>query len=306
MITPSGPQLSATIREIRWPLIVMVAFDVAVVVSFLWLGWKWVALPHIPLSILGVAMGVILSFRNTSTYQRWWEARTLWGSMVNYSRTLARQTVTMTLPAGRDAADEEHLGQVRRRIVYYQIAYVHALRRHLRDEEPWEDLTPFLDRREIASLFYEQNVPMEIQRRIGRLLAEAFERGWLDSIRWSSIDNSLTALANAQGGAERIKATPFPLQYDYLQQTFVRVYCLLLPLGMVANLGILTPVGSSLIGFFLMLLDKIGRDLEEPFGNTIHDVPLTSICRTIEVNLRQQLEEADLPASEPTVHGVLW
>ena len=100
--------------------------------------------------------------------------------------------------------------------------------------------------------------------------------------------------------------TPFPRQYDYFQQLFVRVYCVLLPLGMVASLGVLTPVGSTLVGFILMLLDKVGRDLEEPFSNTIHDVPLSSICRTIEINLKQQLEEEDVPAPGEAVRGVLW
>jgi ion channel-forming bestrophin family protein len=304
MITPAGPQLSATIREIRWPLILMFVFDIVVVVCYLVLGWKWISFPHVPLSILGVAMGVILSFRNSITYQRWWEARTLCGSIVNYSRNVARQTLTLIHPASD--TDEEDIEPMRRRIIYYQIAYAHALRLNLRGEEPWADIEPFLEPGEIASLAQEENVPFEVQHRIALLLRECYRRGWLDSIRWSAIDESLTALANAQGGAERIKATPFPPQYDYLQQTFVRVYCFLLPLGMVSSLGALTPIGSTLIGFFLMLLDKIGRDLEEPFGNSIHDVPLTSICRTIEANLKQHLAEADLPAPEPAVHGVIW
>ena len=88
MITPAGPQISAAFREILRPALLMLAFDVVVVVCYLVLGWKWVSFPHIPLFILGVTMGVILSFRNGISYQCWWEARTLWGSIVNYSRTL--------------------------------------------------------------------------------------------------------------------------------------------------------------------------------------------------------------------------
>ena len=168
------------------------------------------------------------------------------------------------------------------------------------------DLAPFLDREEIASFAGEQNVPMKIRRRISVQLRNCFQRGWLDSIRWGLLDATLTFLANAQGGTERIKTTPFPPQYDYLQLTFVRVYCFLLPLGMVSTLGFLTPVGSSLIGFFLMLLDKIGRDLQDPFGNTVHDVPLTSICQTIEINLRQQLDERKVVMPEAAIDGVLW
>jgi putative membrane protein len=284
----------------------MFGFDLAVMVAYIVAGWRWVAVPDIPLSVFGATMGVVLTFRNTNTYQRWWEARTLWGSITNQSRTLARQVTTMVLPAGENGADEPCINRVSRRIVYHQIGYAYALKDHLRGEEPWAELEPLFDQHEIASLSGEGNVPMEIQRRIGLLLQDCFQRGWLDAIRWSSLDATLTALANARAAQSGSKNTPFPRQYDYFQQLFVRVYCVLLPLGMVANLGVLTPVGSTLVGFILMLLDKIGRDLEEPFNNTIHDVPLSSICRTIEINLRQQLEEEELPAPREAVHGALW
>jgi putative membrane protein len=306
MITPNGPQISAAIREIKWSLLLMFGFDVAVMVAYIAAGWRWVAVPEIPLSVFGATMGVVLTFRNNSTYQRWWEARTLWGSILNNSRTLARQVTTMIIPAGENGVDEKCIHRIRRRIVYHQIGYVYALKDHLRDQKPWPEMAPFFDQDEMAALAREGNVPMDIQRRIGVLLQECFQRGWLDAIRWSSLDATLAALANAQGGAEKIKNTPFPRQYDYFQHLFVRVYCVLLPLGMVASLGILTPVGSTLVGFILMLLDRIGRDLEEPFSNTIHDVPLSAICRTIESNLRQQLDEAELPAPRKAVQGVLW
>ena len=308
MITPTGPQISATIRDIRWSVLLMFAFDVVVMVAYISLGWQWVAMPHIPLSVLGATMGVVLTFRNNSTYQRWWEARGLWGLIVNYSRTLARQATTMILPAAENGADPTCLLGIRRRIVYHQIAYVYALKAHLRRHQPWTDLKPFLDQRDIESLSRHRNIPVEIQRRIGLLLQECFQQGWLDPIRWSALDATLTALANAQGGSEKIANTPFPRQYDYFQQLFVRVYCFLLPLGMVASLGIYTPVGSTLVGFILMLLDKIGRDMEGPFGNTIHDVPLTSICEVIEIDLRQELEESEenLPVPTAPVRGVLW
>ena len=87
---------------------------------------------------------------------------------------------------------------------------------------------------------------------------------------------------------------------------FVQIYCVLLPLALVTNMGWLTPLGSTLVGFIFLALDKIGRDLEDPFENTIYDVPLTSITRTIDVNLRQLLGETVLPAAEKPVRGVLW
>ena len=90
MITPQGLKISTLMRHIGLPLALLFTFDIVVVVSYVYLKWTWVALPEIPLSIFGGAIGVLVTFRNTSSYQRWWEARTLWGAIVNHSRSLAR------------------------------------------------------------------------------------------------------------------------------------------------------------------------------------------------------------------------
>ncbi len=138
------------------------------------------------------------------------------------------------------------------------------------------------------------------------LLRESQMRGWIDIAQWRAMDASLSDLMNAQGGAERIKNTPMPKQYDYFPKLFVQIYCTVLPLALVLNMGWLTPLGSTLVGFIFLALDKIGRDLEDPFENTIYDVPLTSITTTIEINLRQLLGETSLPKPAQPVRGVLW
>ena len=125
-------------------------------------------------------------------------------------------------------------------------------------------------------------------------------------IQLGLLDNGLMELANAQGGCERIKNTPMPRHYDYFIRFFIYVYCILLPLGIVASLGLLTPIGSSLLGFGFLARESIGRDLEHPFDNSAHDIPMTSLYRTIEINLKQYLREADLPAPIGSVRGVLW
>jgi ion channel-forming bestrophin family protein len=130
--------------------------------------------------------------------------------------------------------------------------------------------------------------------------------GWLGAYELGLLDNSLTELANAQGGCERIKNTPVPKSYGYFLRSLVYIFCLFMPLGMVASLGLLTPIGSALLGFVFLGLENIGRDLEHPFDNSVHDVAMTSLCRTIEINLKQCLGEADLPAPIQPVRGVLW
>jgi putative membrane protein len=304
MIVPRERQLTTMLVYVGRPLLVLVLYDLAVVVAYQVMHWNWVAMPHIPLALFGSAIGIIVAFRNQSAYARWWEARTLWGALVNNSRSWARQVTTVMMPMNDAEAGE--LKVMQRRLVYHQIAYVHALRQHLRGLEPWEELTPLLSEQELGKLLGEKNVPLAIQQQMGALLRQCQVRGWIDIAHWRALDNNLDDLVDAQGGAERIKNTPMPKQYDYFPQLFVQIYCILLPLALVTNMRWLTPLGSTLVGFIFLALDKIGRDLEDPFENTIYDVPLTAITTTIEINLRQLLGETTLPPAEKPVRGVLW
>jgi ion channel-forming bestrophin family protein len=305
MIVPHQLHVWKLVRYIAPALGILFAYDMLVVLLF-YNGWTWVSLPHVPLSLFGTAIGVILGFRNNTAYQRWWEARILWGAIVNSSRSLARQTLSMIVPVDDSPAEREEIALTQQRIVLHQIAYVHALRCHLRGQSPLSDLQAFLPEGELASLRKEKNVPLAIQQRIALLLRQCHERNWIDSIRWASLDETLSALMNSQGGAERIKNTPLPVQYDHYPKIAVTVYCLVLPLGLVANLGIFTPLGSALVGLIFLALDRIGRDLELPFENEINDVPMHAISRTIEINLKQLLGDSELPDPIQPVHGILW
>jgi putative membrane protein len=227
----------------------------------------------------------------------------LWGAIINNSRSWGRQVTTVMLPANEaEGADLK----IQRRLVYLQIAYVKALRQQLRSLAPWEELAPLLDEAEINELREQKNVPLAIQRRMGSLLRHCQMRGWVDIAHWRALDGALDDLIDAQGGTERIKNTPMPKQYDHFPQLFVHIYCVLLPLTLVTNMGWFTPLGSTLVGFIFLALDRIGRDLEDPFENSIYDVPLTSITTTIEINLRQMLGETTLPDAVTPVNGVLW
>jgi len=297
-------RILALITYVGKPLLVLVLYDVAVVVAYKVLHWDWVSLPHIPLALYGSAIGIIVAFRNQSSYARWWEARTLWGSVVNNSRSWERQVTTVMIPRNSGEAAEQKA--IQRRMVYFQIAYVHALRQHVRGLEPWNEIAPFMSEQELSQLRGQQNVPFAIQEQMGLLLRECQAREWIDRQQWLAMDRSLGNLMDAQGGAERIKNTPMPKQYDYFPQLFVQMYCVLLPLALVAAMGWFTPLGSTLVGFMFLALDKIGRDLENPFENSIYDVPLTAITTTIEINLRQMLGETAVPKRTEPVHGVLW
>jgi len=279
MILIKGSKLGVLVSYIGRPLLFLVLFDIAVATTYVFGKYRWIALPDVPLSIFGGIVGVIVGFRNASAYARWWEARVVWGGIVNGSRSFARQVLTMIV--GREA------DETRRKLVLLQIDYVNALRQHLRGAP----VSPG---------------PLAIQQNIASILSECYRQGWIDDIRWINLDRTLSALMDCQGASERIKNTPMPQLYNMFIHLFTGIYCLLLPLGMVASLRLWTPLGSALVGFMFLTLDKIGRDLETPFENTPHDIPVTAISRNIEINLRQMLGEADVPEPLVPIDGVLW
>lgn len=281
-----------------WPQVsrklgVLLVLDVTVATSYV-LGAEFLALSSLPLGVIGSALSIFLAFRNSSAYDRWWEARTLWGGLVNSSRTFARQTVTLIV--GQDDDDPETVASLQRRLIVLQICYVHALRCHLRQQRPFAELRRWLDDDTLDELRGQRNVPAAILTLMAGTLRDAHARGWLDSFRWTALDRTLGDITDVQGGCERIKNTPMPKQYDYFPRVLVNFFCVLLPFGLVEGLGLLTPLASTCLGLIFITLDRIGREIEQPFENTVQDTPMTSLTRTIEINLRQTLGER--PPSE--------
>jgi len=282
-------------RYLRLPLVVLFVWDVFIAVLYVEFDQKWVAVNELPTPLIGTALALLVAVRNNNAYARWWEARQLWGGVVNYSRTLARQ-VRMYLPG-------EAVATV---LVELQVAYAHALRCHLRRQEPWDQIAHFVAPELLARLRGSSNVPDALLSEIADQLAVLRRGGSLDTIELAAFDTTLAALANMQGGAERIKNTPLSRPYSIFPSIVVHVFGVLLPLAMVPELGLATPLGSTVVGCIFLILDQVGADLEDPFENSIHDVPLTSITRTIEINLRQGLGQSDLPAPLRPEKGILW
>jgi putative membrane protein len=146
---------------------------------------------------------------------------------------------------------------------------------------------------------------MAIQIAMGRDLAAARMAGALEAVSATALDRTLGAIMDAQGGLERIKNTPLPRQYSLLPLIFIRAYCLLLPLGVVDDLGLGTPLGSGIIGFMFLVLDEVGRDLEDPFENRVYDVPMAAITRTIEIDLLRTIGSVEIPEPMRPTNGVL-
>jgi len=277
-----------------WPqawkrLLVLLVFDCTVAVIYSVFHHKWISLNGLPVAPLASALTIFLAFRTNAAYGRWWEARQLWGSLVNTSRALARQYLTMI----DDESEDPRRPPLRNELVKHQIAFAHALRCHLRKQASLPEMRTILGTGIAEELSVFKNLPAAVTLRIGKLLRQARNEGMLDSFRWTAIDENLTAIANIQGACERIKNTPLPRQFDYLPRLLVDAFCWLLPLAIVEDLGLMTPLASVLISFTFIAADLMSREISNPFDNTIHDTPMTALSRTIELNLREQMEQTD-------------
>ena len=296
-------------------------------------GGRWTFhedLTVLPFSLVGVALGIFLGFRNNTSYDRFWEGRKLWGRMVNTSRSLTRQILTMIgpiqkewdgrltdgmrshyygeLPTAKQREDEPDVDELldfHKEMVHRVAAYVHAFRMHLRDEDPLDSLRRLLPDAEVDQLADESNRPNAILQTLGDRMREAWLRGWIHSQHFVVLEGSLTEMTNIQGGCERIKSTPIPFSYTALIHKIVALYCYGLPFGIVNETEWFTPVVVTIIAYAFFGLDAVGDEIEDPFGKDPNDLPLTTLSTMIEVNVRQRIGDTDLPALLKPVDNVL-
>jgi len=258
-----------------------------------------------PFVLIGLPLGIFLGFRNNTAYDRFWEGRKLWGALVNTSRSLTRQIITLIEPQP-DATERtpEVLKAHERLMVKTLIGFVHSLRHHLRGSDPFPTLRRLLPEEEVERFRGEANVPFAVCHRIATLMTEARRKHWIHPLHVPVIEQSLTALTDIQGACERISSTPIPYSYTVLMHRIVGVYCALLPFGLADSIKWMTPVVVLFVSYSLFGLDAIGDEIEQPFGLDPNDLSLSTISRTIEVNLTTRLGEEPPPFFEPR-EGIL-
>ncbi len=271
-----------------------------------------IALPFSVAAILGSALAIFIAFRNNTSYSRWWEARTLWGGIVNSSRVLARLIITFAdshaLQQNYDKARSEAFKTA---MVYKVIAWAHAMRLQLRRQHDWHELKPFLSEEEFGMLEKSQNKANYLHMLSGKKIYEAMANGTLGGFDSFQMEGQLLALANYQGGCDRIKNTPLLRQYGYFTRVFMYTFMLLLPLSLIGDFAkmnmdyLMIPI-SIVISFVFAIIGKVGEVNEDPFENRITDVPLNAICNTIERDLREMLGEKDLPEKCEAENGFLY
>ncbi len=293
MIVPESTTWVSTLTAFRgttimrtWPRIFVVTAT-AVIVTLLHDKYQAFStdLSPTPFSLIGVALGIFLGFRNNTSYDRFWEGRKLWGALVNTSRSLTRQIFTLV----------ESDPEIQRDLVYRTIAFVHGLRLHLRDIPSERELVGLLPEDEVAALARADNRPNAIVHRLGERFRSLYDAGAIHAMHLPALEDSLVRLADIQGGCERIKSTPIPFSYNVLMHRIVAVYCFSLPFGLVASLHAATPYVVALVAYAFFGLDAVGEQIEDPFGFDPNDLPLDGLCNTIERNLRERLGETELP-----------
>ena len=270
-------------------------------------------LTPLPFSLIGLALSIFLGFRNNTGYDRFWEGRKLWGRMVNVSRSFTRQLLTLIGPRMVDPLAEHTLREDEaveldaecQRLVYAQIAYVHCFRHHLRGQDALDELAGLLPAELLAQLETEINRPLAISAWIGTQLRALYDRGWIHPMHLPVLEASLTEITAVQGACERIKSTPIPASYTVLIHRIVALYCIGLPFGIVTSVGLMTPLVVAIVAYAFYGLDAVGTEIEDPFGLDPNDLPLSSLSRMIEVNLRQRLGQTELPALLQPVDRVL-
>ncbi len=270
-------------------------------------GLSYMALSTLPASILGVAISFLIGFRVNSAYERWWEARRIWGAIVNDSRTMGRHCMTFIFPwRFRDSGNNEGRASImKKELIYRQIAFVYALKNHLRKQDTWDEIKDFLSAEELAELKTKKHVPNSLLSTQGERLKYMMQNGLIDDYRHMQMDTKLSALCDSMGACERIKNTVFPRQYGYYSTLFIAIYSFMIPFVLVKETGFMVIPFSIIIAFIFFALDSIANGIEKPFENTINDTPMSALCRTIEINLREQLGEKELPLPLEPVHGFL-
>lgn len=244
-----------------------------------------------PFTLIGLALSIFLSFRNSACYDRWWEARKAWGTLILETRSIARLLAALLPGAAHEA--------LRRRALRRLSAFAHALHAQMRGGIPGEAAAPWLDPAEAGALTHRPNPADAVLVRLSEDLAEALRAGRISDVLFAAIEHKVGALAQVQVICERILNTPLPFAYTLLLYRTAWLYCLLLPFGLAGSLGWATPLASALVAYTFFGLDALGDELEEPFGTAPNDLPLDALVQGIDAIVLDALGEAVPPPPKP-------
>jgi len=310
----------------------MLLFTIALSSSTFYLfhfcNMKGIAVPFLPIATVGTAVAFYVGFKNNSSYDRLWEGRKIWGEITNTSRSLV--SYLMACAPTEESKDELTL------FVYRHIGYINMLRLQLRRRNMWDesdeytrmsrecfDNQPFekaafellhsaCPRDGVDDLMLKPNIATALLKIQMRTLQSFKEKKWIDEFEKSDLLRYCGSLFDQQGKAERIKSFPFPRQYAFFSEVFVYMFVCLLPFGLIGEFAKishahewLTIPFSVLISWMFITMEKVGDTSENPFEASMNDVPMTAICRNIEIDLKSMLGETNLPTPFQAVDNIL-
>ncbi len=319
-----------------WVSFVTILFEVT--------RWEWLEIPWLPISVIATAVAFYVGFKNNQSYDRVWEARKIWGGIVNSSRSwgsVAKSFVTDEFAV--EPIEENELQDIVRRLVHRQIAWTYTLRAQLLVPTAWEHsnqhryiaehaqrtidlygvgtvdqeqikktVNTLLEDRDITYLEDKKNKATHILDLQYQDLRELRKKGLINDFRHMRMEENLSEFYTFQGQCERIKKFPLPRQYGGMSFVFVVIFIFLLPFGMVSEFAKMGDLvmwlaipASVLVGWVYLVMELVGDYSENPFEGLPHDIPMMSLCRTIEIDLRQILGEENIPTPTEVKNGIL-
>lgn len=288
MLLKKNIPLKFIFKMIKWDLLFISLFSIIVHLLSNYLSSLMLPIPIV--TILGTTIALLLSFRLSQSYDRWWEARKIWSSIVNDSRTLVIQLLNLTT-----VSNDGSTRPLIKTIAYRQIGWCYSLSRSLRNQDPLEHLPPFISKNELQSLKGQRNIPMSLLNNHSLDIKEIHKNNRVNDFQQLQLDNTIIRLTASMGMAERIKNTIFPVSYSRTLHFLIYLFLILLSFSLTDLQSLLEIPVLILIAIPFFLLEKIALSIQDPFENQPTDTPTSSISRNIEINIKQLLNEKNIP-----------
>ena len=250
-----------------------------------------ISIPMTVHTVLGTIISLLLAFRSNQAYDRWWEARIIWGSIVNDSRTLARQILALI----DEPFEPDSIQPFKNRMIKRQIAWCYALGNSLRGNDPLPSINKLVSEEDYEYVKEYDNKHVGLLQLHARDLKNALKQGWVNPYQQIEIDNTLTRLCDAMGKCERIKNTVFPSTYSLYIHLALHFFIILLPFGLIELFGFLMVPVLVVITACFFLIEKMAIHLQDPFENKPTDTPVLTISRNIERDLKQMMNDKHAP-----------
>lgn len=298
MLLKSKIPLKYIVGKIKGGVLLVTIYSIVIAIMYNNFHVTRITIPISVPMVLGTVISLLLGFRSNQAYDRWWEARIIWGAIVNDSRSLTRQITSFV----SNPYEDEDIEAFKSKFVRRQIAWCYALSHSLRGEDPFQSITRLLDEDEVVYLSKFRNVPSGILKLHEMDLIHAMKMGWINEYQQVELDKTLTRLCDSMGKCERIKNTVFPSTYSLYIHFALNLFIMLLPFGIIEYLGFMEIPLVIAISASFMLIEKMAIHLQDPFENKPTDTPMTTISKTIETDLKQILGAYNTIAIETNNH----